>query len=76
MVRVIMPSQQYSVSGTAMMGWSGLWGRLGRLGLRVLAVVMTRPAHWGQTIFFVEASRKRGERGGSGGPWLGVGARL
>ena len=33
-----MPLQQYSVSGTATVGWSGLWVRLGRLGLRVLAV--------------------------------------
>ena len=48
-----MPLQQYSVSGTATVGWSGLGVRLGRLGLRVLAVVITRPSHWGQMIFLV-----------------------
>ena len=50
---VTMPSQQYSVSGVARAGSLGL----ARLGLRVRAVVMTRPAHWGQMNFLAPAAR-------------------
>ena len=48
---VVREQMQYSLSVTAVIGWLGSMVRLGRLGLRVLAVLLTLPAHWGQMIF-------------------------